>query len=110
MADMKALVDSGATDCFMSPALAKRMGLGLVPLEKPKKIWNIDNTENKGGSITHYTDLDVRTKGIHKEMRFLITNIGNEEIVLGYPWLAAFEPKFSWRYAVISEEMLPVVL
>jgi predicted aspartyl protease len=29
MADKKALVDSGATDNFMHPAFAKRMGLGL---------------------------------------------------------------------------------
>ncbi len=27
-ADIKGLVDSGATDCFMSPAIIKRMGLG----------------------------------------------------------------------------------
>ncbi len=43
-------------------------------------------------------------------MRFLITNIGNEEIVLGYPWLAAYEPKFNWKYATINETILPVVL
>jgi hypothetical protein len=32
MADKKALVDSGATDNFMHPAFAKRMGLGLQEL------------------------------------------------------------------------------
>ena len=49
------------------------MGLTPAKLEKPRKIWNVDNTENKAGMITHYLDLDVETKGIHKEMRFLIT-------------------------------------
>ncbi len=97
MADVKGLVDSGATDCFMSPTTVKRMGLGKQPLERPRKIWNIDNTENKDGSITHFVDLQVQTRGIHKNMRFLITNIGNEEIVLGYPWLVAYEPRFSWK-------------
>ncbi len=52
MADIKGLVDSGATDCFMSPQFAQKMGLGTRPLLKPKKIWNIDNTENKDGLIT----------------------------------------------------------
>jgi predicted aspartyl protease len=46
MADKKALVDSGATDNFMHPAFAKRMGLGLQKLQTPKKIFNIDNTTN----------------------------------------------------------------
>jgi uncharacterized membrane protein len=54
--------------------------------------------------------LDVCAKGIHKEMRFLITDIGSEDLLLGYPWLATFEPKFNWRHAVIDERMLPVII
>jgi hypothetical protein len=86
------------------------MGLGLRELPTPKKIYNIDNTTNKSGEITHYLDLDVFTKGIHREMRFLITDIGSEDILLGYPWLASFEPRFNWRSAVIDERVLPVVI
>jgi hypothetical protein len=103
MADKKALVDSGATDNFMHPAFAKRMGLGLQKLPNPKKIFNIDNTSNKSGMITHFLDLNIQTNGINKEMRFLVTDIGHEEILLGYPWLATCEPKFNWRSAVIDE-------
>jgi hypothetical protein len=61
------------------------MGLGLHKLPKAQKIFNIDNTTNKSGEITHYLDLDVNTKGIHKEMCFLITDIGSEDLLLGYP-------------------------
>jgi hypothetical protein len=86
------------------------MGLGLKELQTPKKIFNIDNTTNKSGKITHYLDLDVYAKGIHKEMRFLITDIGSKDLLLGYPWLATFEPRFNWRHAVIDEQMLPVII
>jgi hypothetical protein len=110
MANRKALVDSGATDNFMHPAFAKKMGLGLKELPNPKKIFNIDNTTNKSGMITHYLDLDICTNGIHKEMRFLVTDIGHEEVLLGYPWLATFEPKFNWRSAVIDERVLPIII
>jgi hypothetical protein len=110
MADKKALVDSGATDNFMHPTFAKRMGLGLQKLPTPKKIFNIDNTSNKSGMITHFLDLKVQTNGINKEMRFLVTDIGHEEILLGYPWLATFEPKFQWRSAVIDEQILPIII
>jgi hypothetical protein len=110
MADKKALVDSGATDNFMHPAFAKRMGLGLQTLPNPKKIFNIDNTTNKSGMITHFLDLNVRANGINKEMRFLVMDIGHEEVLLGYPWLATFEPKFNWRSAVIDKHVLPIII
>ena len=110
MADKRALVDSGATNNFMHPAFAKKMGLGLRELPIPRKIFNIDDTTNKSGMITHYLDLDVTTKGIHKEMRFLVTDIGKEDILLGYPWLAMFEPRFNWKSATIDEKLLPVVI
>jgi hypothetical protein len=46
----------------------------------------------------------------NKEMRFLVTDIGHEEILLGYPWLATFEPRFQWRSAVIDERVLPILI
>ena len=36
----------------------------MTPLDKPKRIYNIDNTSNKSGSITHSLELKVTTKGI----------------------------------------------
>ena len=110
MADTKALVDSGATDCFMSEAFIRRMKLGKRPLQKPRKIWNIDNTANQAGNITHYTTLDIQTGGVRKTIQFLITNIGNEDIILGYPWMATFEPKFTWKNSIIHEKELPIIL
>ena len=110
MADKKALVDSGATDNFIHPAFAKRLGLTMTPLEKPKWIYNIDNTSNKSGSITHSLELKVTTKGVDKVMQFLVTHIGNEDILLGYPWLATFEPKFGWKDAIIETQALPIII
>src|SRR5260370_32814449 len=110
MADKKALVDSGATDNFMHPHFAERMGIGTRERPNPHKIWNIDGTMNKGGYLTHYIDLDVQTKGIHKEMRFLLTDLGGEDLILGYPWLATFEPKVTWKMATINTTVLPVVI
>jgi len=110
MADIKALVDSGATNCFMSENFIRRMKLGKKPLQRPRKIWNIDNTANQAGAITHYITLDIQTGGSRKQIQFLVTNIGNEDVILGYPWMAAFEPQFSWKNGVISEKALPIIL
>src|SRR5260370_22443419 len=99
MTNAKALVDSGATDNFISPDFARRMGLGSTPLEQPRKVWNIDNTENKAGSITHSVMLDVQTNGQRNDMTFPVTELGAEDLLLGYPWLATYEPRISWRLA-----------
>jgi hypothetical protein len=110
MADIKALVDSGATDNFIHPRFIRRMGLGTRPLPKPKTIYNIDDSTNQAGLLTDYVDLEVQSGGTRKQMRFLVTNIGREDVLLGYPWLAMFEPKFSWRHGTIDEQILPIIL
>jgi hypothetical protein len=110
MADKRILVDSGATDNFIHPKLIKHLGLGTQTLDRPRKIWNIDRTNNRGGELTHFVDLEVRTGKREAQMCFLITDLGGEDLVLGYPWLATFEPKFNWREAVIDTTTLPIVI
>src|ERR1700744_4344543 len=59
----------------------------MTRLVTPQKIWNIDNTENIAGRITHSIFLNITAHRKEKGMMFLVTNIGNEEILLGYPGL-----------------------
>ena len=65
-ANIRALVDSGAMDNFINSKFIKCLGLLTHVLERPRKIWNIDNTGNRSGQIMHYVDLDMCTNGIHK--------------------------------------------
>ena len=109
-ADKQILVDSRATNNFIHPRLIRRLALGTQRLERSKKIWNIDGTNNKAGRITDYVDLNVQTGKKQNKMRFLITDLGNEDLILGYPWLATFEPKFSWADGTIDMEHLPVII
>ena len=94
MAEREVLIDSRATDNFISPQLLKQLGISTLLVKLPIHIWNVDGTHNQGGAITHYTDLKVRTGEQKKTLRFLITNLGREEVILGYPWFTAFKPKF----------------
>ena len=109
MADKTILVDSGATDNFIHPKLLRRLGLGSQPLERPRKIWNIDRT-TKAGALTHSVDLEVCTGNRQEVMKFLITDLGGEDLILGYPWLSTFEPKFRWRDTVIDTSFLPIII
>ena len=109
-ADKQILVDSGATDNFIHPQLIKRLALGTQKLEHTRKIWNIDGTNNKAGRITEYVDLSIQTGQKQNKMRFLVTNLGHEDLILGYPWLATFEPKFGWADRTIDMEYMPVIV
>ena len=109
-AERQVLVDSGATDNFISDKLLKRMKIGKLPLSRPRAIWNIDATLNKGGTIKDFVDLQVRCGNKTEDMRFLVTELGEDEIVLGFPWLAAFQPRINWKEAVLDEDMQPVVI
>ena len=85
------------------------MKLGTRKLPQPCKIWNIDGSLNKGGLLTDYINLEVQTKGDCMIMHFLVTDLGGEDIILGYPWLAAFEPPIICRTATIDVSSLPIV-
>ena len=43
-------------------------------------------------------------------MCFLITNLGGEDIILGYLWLVTFEPHIVWSTATIDVAALPIVI
>ena len=60
--------------------------------------------------ISEFVDLCVQTQGRTEQMRFLVTDLGTEDLILGYPWLAIFEPKFQWRDASINVEYLPIII
>ena len=43
-------------------------------------------------------------------MNFLVMDVGNEDILLGYLWLATYEPRISWRLVAPTGDVLPVII
>ena len=43
-------------------------------------------------------------------MRFFLTDLGEQKVILGYPWFAAIQPRVDWAKVWINYEQLPVVL
>ena len=107
MAKVPSLVDSGATDNFIHPQTVRQLRLGTSLLNKLKKLLNVDDTQNKAGNVTRYVDLSVTTNQKEWQMRFLVSDIGRESLILGYPWLAAFE-RFKWKEGTLHPQYLPI--
>ena len=67
-AETTALIDSGATENFMSLDYAKYLKLPIKNLREPRKLFNMDRTPNKAGDLQHYVDLATRTGSSTKNL------------------------------------------
>jgi len=105
-----ALLDSGATENFMSLTYAKWLKLPFKRLPYKRPLFNVDGTTNKTGSLKYYTDLQVQTGIKRTDMRFFLTNLGDHKVILGYPWFAANQPKIDWARGWIDTTQLPLIL
>ena len=108
-AEATALLDSGATENFMNLSYAKWLKLPIKELAQPRKLFNVDNTENVSGELKHYTDLQVQTGSKITKLRFFLTHIGEQKAILGYPWFAANQPKIDWKQGWIDHTQLPII-
>jgi Reverse transcriptase (RNA-dependent DNA polymerase) len=79
-----------------------------MELLKPITVHNVDGTENKQGKLTHYCWLRIVQGERTKLQRFYITSLGQDRIILGYPFLYKFNPNINWRQGKICGK--PVLL
>ncbi len=109
-AETISLLDLGATENFLNLDYAKWLKLPIKRLPYPRKLFNVDGTENKAGQLQFYTDLAIRTGSTTTNMRFFLTQLGEHKAILGYPWFAAVQPKIDWKRGWIDHMQLPIVL
>ena len=57
------LLDSGATEKFIDQNFAKSKGLKAKLLKTPLKVYNVDSTPNKRGTIRSYINLNIEIHG-----------------------------------------------
>jgi len=109
-AETTALLDSGATENFMSLNYAKYLRLPIKNLREPRKLFNVDRTPNKAGDLQHYIDLATRMGTSTRQLRYFLSDLGDNKVILGYPWFAAAQPKIDWAKGWIAYDQLPIVL
>jgi hypothetical protein len=105
-----ALLDSGATENFMELKYAEWLQLPIKRLPEPRRLLNVDGTLNKGGTLQFYTDLKVQTGTQYVALRFFLSELGENKMILGYPWFAAVQPNIDWKRGWIDHTQLPIVI
>ena len=92
-----ALIDSGAGGKFINWKYVEQLGLPIQTLKRLIMARNVDGTLNKTGTITSYVDLAVKIDGRIMDMQLLVTGLGNQRIILGFPWLNECNPDINWK-------------
>ena len=82
-----AMVNSGATSLFIDHKFANKHKMLKEPLENPIRLFNIDRSLNKAGSITHKVKLTLRVGQDKEKFNCYLTSLGPEKVILGLPWL-----------------------
>ena len=100
-----ALIDSGATDNFISPYIVNRHVLPQYQLPRPRIVRNVDGSINSIKEVTHMTVLRVNYKEQDVFQRFFIINLGTDDMILGYPVLEASNPTLDWTTGIFPGEI-----
>jgi len=97
MVDVKAPLDSGATEMFIDKKFAEGNRITMQLLDKLIRVYNVDGTLNQGGSITHEVTLMMSHKGHKKKVVFEVCDLGKSTVIIGYTWLQKHNPMIDWK-------------
>ena len=94
--EVEALLDGGATGCFVDKSWALGRHLWLSKLMKPVPVLNVDGTRNQEGDITHYVLLTVGVGKHTEKLWCAVTCLGKVPLILSHDWLKKHNPDIDW--------------
>ncbi|GLB39276.1 putative retrotransposable element tf2 155 kda protein type 1-like [Lyophyllum shimeji] len=103
----KALIDSGATGCYIGEKYAREQGLNLERLSYPIPVYNADNSPNDGGPISYVVTLRMNIAEHVETLTLAVTNTGHNNILLGHAWLRRHNPTIDWVTSAIIFNRCP---
>jgi len=109
-AETVALLDSGATENFMNISYAQKMELPVRQLTEERKLFNVDGTLNKVGSLKYYTDVTTRMGEKVTHLQYFLMDLEENQVIPGYLWFASAQPRIDWAKGWINYMQLPIVL
>jgi hypothetical protein len=90
---VRCLLDSGATSCFVSRKLLKRLGLRTAEIAS-RCIVLPDGTEEH---TTQCCQVPLRVNGRNVHVPCLVANLDSHEIILGETFLALTDAQLCWK-------------
>jgi hypothetical protein len=92
--EITALIDSGAEGLFIDKSIAHKWRTSI--LKSPIKVRNVDGTYNENGAITERCLIPFRINDKIMTEWFYVTTLGDQNLILGLPWLEKHNPIIDW--------------
>ena len=102
-----ALLDSGATGCFIDKSWALERRIDLKPLKNPIPVLNVDGTRNQAGDITHFVSIIIKIGKHAEKLWCAVTCLGKTPLILGHTWLRKHNPDVDWSSGKITLNKCP---
>jgi hypothetical protein len=93
----RAMIDSSAERIFFNRKYVEKNRLECVRLQRPIPMFNIDGTLNKDGSIKETVSIQVEESGHVENLRCFVTELGDDDMILGLLWLEKHNPDVDWN-------------
>jgi hypothetical protein len=97
-----AMVDSGASSCFINKNLIDKYHIPLIKKSKPRKLKVIDDREISSGLVEYECTFSIELGSHKEELKCNVADIGRHSIVLGMSWLKLHNPDIDWPLKRIS--------
>jgi hypothetical protein len=104
--NQEALLDSGVTENLIHPWLVQKIKLPMKKLAKTWRLFNVDKSTNKIGGITHIVVMAIQSGKHLENHQFLIADIGEENIILGYPFFEGANPDIDWPTGTLAQKVI----
>ena len=93
--EITALVDCGAEGLFIDKSITHKWRKSI--LKMLIKVRNVDGTYNENRVITERCLIPFRIKDETMTEWFYVTMIGDQDLILGLPWLEKHNPIIDWK-------------
>jgi hypothetical protein len=103
----QALIDCGATGCFINVEWAQSNNVPTRPLTNPIPVYNVDGTANEAGMIVEITDMILHYDSHSERTQFAVTRLGKQSMILGYNWLCNHNPEINWQTKDVKMSRCP---
>jgi hypothetical protein len=103
----QALIDCGATSCFINVEWAQSNNVPTRPLMNPIQVYNVDGTANEAGMIVEIADMILCYDGHSERTQFAVTCLGKQSMILGYNWLCNHNPEINWQTKDVKMSRCP---
>jgi transposase InsO family protein len=98
-----ALIDSGATACFVDREFAARHKLPLRRKSRPVAVEAIDGRPLASGKVTHETQpLRLEIAGHAEDLQLNVISSPHAPVILGLSWLELHNPDIDWERRTVK--------